>query len=84
MQTCPTLRLRRVKTSRGHRRYFSPPSASIATFVSGAGGEAFVGVVFLYRFLAGMFFATLFRIRGFGIAVGAHSGYDVLVGLILR
>lgn len=36
---------------------------------------------FLFRFLAGVFFGTLFVYRGFGIAAGAHAGYDILVGL---
>lgn len=37
---------------------------------------------FLFRFLAGIFFGTLFVYRGFGIAAGAHAGYDILVGLV--
>ena len=37
-------------------------------------------MTFLFRFLAGVFFAVLFRYRGFGIAVGTHAFYDVLVG----
>lgn len=36
---------------------------------------------FLFRFLAGMFFSLLFVLRGFGIAAGAHAGYDILVGI---
>ncbi|MCI0379435.1 MAG: CPBP family glutamic-type intramembrane protease [Gemmataceae bacterium] len=47
-------------------------------------GEPFHAYVFLFRTLAGMFFTWLFCVRGFGIAVGAHAGYDVLVGLIAR
>jgi membrane protease YdiL (CAAX protease family) len=35
---------------------------------------------FLFRFLAGVFFALLFVYRGFGIAAGAHAAYDILVG----
>jgi hypothetical protein len=31
--------------------------------------------------VAGAFFALLFWYRGFGIAAGAHAGYDLLVGL---
>jgi hypothetical protein len=31
-----------------------------------------------------LYFAWLYQARGFGIAVGAHAGYDVLVGLILQ
>ena len=33
---------------------------------------------------AGLYFALLFRLRGFGIAVGAHALYDVMVGVVLR
>ncbi len=36
---------------------------------------------FLFRTLAGVFFSALFVLRGFGIAAGAHAGYDILVGL---
>ena len=49
----------------------------------GPHGEAFAGSVFLFRTLAGLYFAALFQLRGFGIAVGAHAGYDVLVGVIV-
>jgi membrane protease YdiL (CAAX protease family) len=44
-------------------------------------GEAFDTPVFLFRLLAGTYFALVFRLRGFGIAVGAHACYDVLVGV---
>jgi len=33
---------------------------------------------FVFRFMAGAFFAILFLFRGFGIAAGAHAGYDIL------
>lgn len=36
---------------------------------------------FLFRFLAGVFFSALFVYRGFGVAAGAHAGYDILVKL---
>ncbi|MBN1909670.1 MAG: CPBP family intramembrane metalloprotease [Pirellulales bacterium] len=36
---------------------------------------------FSFRFLAGVFFSVLFVYRGFGIAVGSHAGYDILIGL---
>jgi len=36
----------------------------------------------LFRFLAGVFFGVLFVFRGFGIAAGAHAGYDILVGIL--
>jgi len=48
----------------------------------GAYGEPIHWFSFLFRFLAGVFFGVLFLYRGFGISVGAHAGYDVLVGLV--
>jgi hypothetical protein len=44
-------------------------------------GEAFDDYVFLFRALAGVFFALLYQLRGFGVAAGAHACYDVLVGV---
>lgn len=38
---------------------------------------------FCFRTLAGMFFAVLYFLRGFGITVGAHAMYDVFVGVVL-
>ena len=40
--------------------------------------------VLSFRTFAGVYFAGLYYARGFGVAVGAHAGYDVLVGLIVR
>jgi hypothetical protein len=37
---------------------------------------------FIFRWLAGLFFAGVFVLRGFGIAVGAHAAYDILVGVL--
>ncbi|MBI2808481.1 MAG: CPBP family intramembrane metalloprotease [Planctomycetes bacterium] len=72
----------------------SPLGFALAAFASGllfAGahhvgpnGEAFNLYVLSFRTFAGLYFAWLFHVRGFGIAVGAHAAYDVLVGLILR
>jgi len=36
----------------------------------------------IFRFLAGVFFSVLFAVRGFGIAAGAHAGYDILVKIL--
>jgi hypothetical protein len=36
---------------------------------------------FVFRTVAGLYFTLLFVLRGFGVAVGAHAGYDVLVGV---
>ncbi|HET6573630.1 MAG TPA: CPBP family intramembrane glutamic endopeptidase [Fimbriiglobus sp.] len=47
----------------------------------GPGGEEMVPARFLFRTLAGLYFTALYVVRGFGVAVGAHAGYDVLVGV---
>ena len=48
----------------------------------GPHGEHFAGTVFLFRSVAGLYLAMVFQLRGFGVAVGAHTGYDVLVGVL--
>jgi membrane protease YdiL (CAAX protease family) len=50
----------------------------------GPNGDAFNIYVLAFRTFAGVYFAAIYYARGFGIAVGAHAGYDVLVGLILQ
>ncbi len=50
----------------------------------GPGGDPFNAYVLSFRTCAGVYFAWLYQMRGFGVAVGAHAGYDVLVGLILQ
>jgi hypothetical protein len=47
----------------------------------GARGEAVDGYVFAFRALAGLLFVGIYALRGFGVAVGAHACYDVLVGI---
>ncbi len=49
---------------------------------AGSPGEAFTWFAFIFRWLAGVYFAWVFVVRGFGVAVGTHSAYDVLVGWI--
>jgi membrane protease YdiL (CAAX protease family) len=46
-------------------------------------GEDFEKRVFIFRLMAGMYFALLFQWRGFGISAGAHACYDVMVGIAL-
>jgi membrane protease YdiL (CAAX protease family) len=55
--------------------------AFAAAHYVGPYGETLEAFSFVFRFLAGVFFAVLFAARGFGIAAGAHAGYDLLVGL---
>ncbi|MEI7862113.1 MAG: CPBP family intramembrane glutamic endopeptidase [Planctomycetota bacterium] len=45
-------------------------------------GDSFELYSFTFRTMAGLFFATLFVVRGFGIAAGTHAAYDMLVGLL--
>jgi hypothetical protein len=47
---------------------------------AGTPGEAFTWFAFIFRWLAGVFFAWVFVVRGFGVAVGTHTAYDILVG----
>lgn len=46
-------------------------------------GEPMRADYFIFRTVAGLYFTILFVARGFGIAVGAHAGYDVLVGVVV-
>jgi len=55
---------------------------SLAHYV-GAEGDTFALDSFLFRFIAGAFFAVLFVQRGFGIVAGTHALYDIIVGLLL-
>jgi hypothetical protein len=45
-------------------------------------GDRFELYSFTFRALAGIFFAVLFCVRGFGITAGTHAVYDMLVGLV--
>ena len=49
---------------------------------AGTPGEPFTWFAFVFRWMAGVFFAWVFVIRGFGIAVGTHTAYDVMVGWV--
>lgn len=49
----------------------------------GPGADHFSMFSFTFRAIAGIFFAALFFIRGFGITVGSHAAYDLLVGVLL-
>lgn len=44
-------------------------------------GEAWESATFLFRCLAGVMFCFLYAWRGYGVAVGTHAFYDVLVGI---
>ncbi len=54
---------------------------SVAHYV-GPAGEPFSVFSFTFRVTAGCFFASVFMFRGFGITVGCHALYDILVGIL--
>jgi membrane protease YdiL (CAAX protease family) len=45
----------------------------------GPAGESFTFVAFVYRTLAGVFFAAIYHVRGFAVAAWTHALYDVYV-----
>jgi membrane protease YdiL (CAAX protease family) len=55
---------------------------SLAHYI-GPSADGFSLFSFTFRTLAGLFFAILFCLRGFGITVGCHAAYDLLVGVLL-
>lgn len=55
---------------------------SLAHYI-GPGADPLHLFTFTFRALAGVFFAVLFFTRGFGITVGCHAVYDLLVGVLL-
>lgn len=71
--------------------HYVTPSAgetllSVTTFTQAtrqvaATPEAWFG--FGFRVLAGIVFAVMFLLRGFGITVGCHALYDMLVGVLM-
>jgi membrane protease YdiL (CAAX protease family) len=54
-----------------------------AAHYAGPYGEPYDRFSFLFRTVAGLYFTLIFQMRGFGIAVGTHACYDVLVGMII-
>ena len=55
---------------------------SLAHYI-GPGADKLQLFTFTFRVMAGAFFAILFVTRGFGVTVGCHALYDVLVGVLL-
>lgn len=48
----------------------------------GPQGEVWEWKICLFRTVGGIYFGLLFHYRGLGIAIGTHSAYNVLVGLL--
>jgi len=57
-------------------------SAILFSFYHYLGYEQFAWKTCLFRTIAGIYFATLFLCRGFGITAGCHFTYDALVVLL--
>lgn len=53
-------------------------------FVNGQFGKSapFAWTKFGFRTIAGIYFAILFAIRGFGITAGTHAFYDIIAAII--
>jgi hypothetical protein len=45
-------------------------------------GELFSFSKFIFRTLAGIYFAALFAVRGFGIAAGTHAFYNIIAAIL--
>ena len=45
-------------------------------------GEVFTAARFIFRTVAGIYFAGIFALRGFGIAAGAHAIYDIFAAIL--
>ncbi|HEX6985067.1 MAG TPA: CPBP family glutamic-type intramembrane protease [Planctomycetaceae bacterium] len=48
----------------------------------GPAGDTLVPYTFCFRAAAGAYFAVLFVARGFGVTVGTHAVYDLIVGVL--
>ena len=76
--------LRAVQLPRAVALPLAVAAASLAFAAAhhvGPYGEPMRADYFVFRTVAGLYFTLLFVLRGFGVAVGAHAGYDVLVGV---
>ena len=61
----------------------APASATLfsAAHHLGPYGQPYDNYLFLFRLAAGVYFALLYQWRGFGVAVGAHACYNLMVSV---
>ena len=45
-------------------------------------GDEFKFATFIFRLLAGIYFAVVFAVRGFGISAGTHAFYDIIAAIL--
>jgi hypothetical protein len=50
---------------------------------AGPSADQFTWFSFWFRASAGIFFSILFVVRGFGVTVGSHAAYDLIVGIFI-
>jgi hypothetical protein len=50
---------------------------------AGPAADQFTWFSFVFRTTAGVFFSVLFVYRGFGVTVGSHAAYDLIVGILI-
>jgi hypothetical protein len=56
-------------------------SASLFSAYHYLGSESFHWRIFVFRMVAGAYFAAIFIFRGFGLTAGSHVAYDLIVAL---
>ncbi|QDV34075.1 CAAX amino terminal protease self- immunity [Tautonia plasticadhaerens] len=74
--------LRILHTPNALATAFAASGSALAFSMAHHVGEppgSFSWAVFVFRWLAGVYFSWVFILRGFGIAVGTHVAYDLLV-----
>jgi len=54
-------------------RFYGPESGAVDPFTTGK---------FVFRTMAGVYFAALYAVRGFGIAAGTHAFYNILAAVL--
>jgi hypothetical protein len=57
-------------------------SAGLFSWYHYAGQEQFSLFTFVWRTVAGVYLGSLFAVRGFGIAAGAHAFWDIIVTIV--
>jgi hypothetical protein len=69
----------------GMKPFWGHPTAIlIAALAFAAYHQNQTGLEFMFKVIAGIYFGTVYMMRGFGIVVATHALYDILVLVVLR
>jgi membrane protease YdiL (CAAX protease family) len=72
-----------VDLLKGDRRRAGPLIVVVAAVLFALyhykGPEAFTWPTFVFRTVAGLYFGVVFLVRGFGVTVGSHAAYDIII-----